>query len=105
MATLFKNLWLSEPSRCTPALMKWLVLTASDQAFLRGTLAPFFRASESPMAIACFRLFTRPPFPAFPERSVPRFLRRIALATVLLALLPYRRPELLRELPPLLAAM
>src|SRR4029077_3839753 len=56
---------------------------------LRGTLAPFLRASESPMAIACFRLVTRPPFPAFPERSVPCFLRRIALSTLFPAALPY----------------
>lgn len=46
--------------------------------FLRGTLAPFFRASDSPIAIACFRLFTRPPFPPRPDFSVPRFRRRIA---------------------------
>ena len=52
---------------------------------LRGTLAPFFRASESPIAMACLRLFTFPPLPRLPERSVPLFLRRIALATVLLA--------------------
>ena len=37
------------------------------------------------MAIACLRLFTFPPLPPFPERSVPLFLRRTALATVLLA--------------------
>ncbi len=35
--------------------------------------------------MACLRLFTRPPLPALPELSVPRFLLRIALATVLLA--------------------
>jgi hypothetical protein len=65
--------------------------------FFRGTLAPFLRASESPMAMACLRLFTRPPLP---ERSVPLFLLRIALATVLLAPLLYLRRE-----PDLLAAM
>ncbi len=54
-----------------------------------GTLAPFFRASERPIATACFRLFTFPPLPLFPERRVPLFSRRIALATVLLAALPY----------------
>src|ERR1700687_3739221 len=67
--------------------------------FFRGTLAPFLRASESPMAMACLRLFTRPPLPPLPERSVPRFLRRIALATVLPAALPYLRLE------PVLAAI
>ena len=41
------------------------------------------------MAIACFLLFTTPPFPPFPDRNVPCFLRRIALLTVLLAVRPY----------------
>jgi hypothetical protein len=41
------------------------------------------------MAIACFLLFTTPPFPPFPDRRVPCFLRRIALLTVLLAAFPY----------------
>jgi len=48
------------------------------------------------MAMACLRLFTRPPLPPLPERSVPRFLRRIALATVLLAPLLYLRREPVR---------
>ena len=69
-------------------------------AFFFGTFAPFLRASESPMAMACLRLFTVPPLPPFPERSVPRFLLRIALATVLLAPRLYLRRE-----PDLLAAM
>jgi hypothetical protein len=34
---------------------------------------------------------TLPPFPPFPERNVPLFFRRIALATVLLAAFPYLR--------------
>src|SRR5262245_36855179 len=38
------------------------------------------------MAMACLRLFTRPPLPPFTLRSVQRFLRRMALATSLLAL-------------------
>jgi hypothetical protein len=57
--------------------------------FFRGTLAPFLRASERPMAIACFRLFTVPPLPPFPDFKVPRFLRRIALLTDLPAAFPY----------------
>jgi hypothetical protein len=32
-----------------------------DEDFFRGTLAPFFRASDKPIAIACLRLFTLPP--------------------------------------------
>jgi len=63
----------------------------TQAAFFFGTLAPFFRASESPIAIACLRLFTAPPFPPLPERSVPFFFLRIALATVLPAALPYFR--------------
>jgi hypothetical protein len=57
--------------------------------FFLGTLAPFLRASDKPIAIACLRLFTLPPFPAFPERSDPFFRRCIALFTLLLAALPY----------------
>jgi hypothetical protein len=57
---------------------------------LRGTLAPFSRASLRPIAIACSLLFTfRPLRPLF---SVSFLRRRIALATRLLALLPYLRP-------------
>jgi len=47
------------------------------------------RASESPMAMACFLLFTAPPLPPFPERSLPLFSRSIALFTLLLAAFPY----------------
>src|SRR4051794_12385334 len=57
-----------------------------------GTLAPFFRASESPMAIACFRLLARGCRP-FPALSVPCFCLRVALATDRLAPLPYLRPR------------
>jgi hypothetical protein len=54
-----------------------------------GTFAPLFRASESPIAIACFRDVTLPPFPPLPERNVPRFSRCMALFTLVLAALPY----------------
>jgi hypothetical protein len=67
--------------------------------FFFGTFAPFLRASERPIAIACFRLLTRPLLPPLPERSVPRFSQRTALATLSPAALPYlRRPERLCEL-------
>jgi hypothetical protein len=59
---------------------------------LRGTFAPFFRASDKPIAIACFRLFTVPPLPPRPRLSVPDFRRFIALSTRFDADLPYRRP-------------
>lgn len=61
-------------------------------ARFRGTLAPFARASDRPIAIACFRLFTVPPFPPGPLLSVPRFRRRIALSTRFDAAFPYLRP-------------
>jgi hypothetical protein len=57
----------------------------------RGTFAPFFLASERPIAIACLRLFTLPPLPPFPDLRVPFFRRRIADSTRLLAALPYLR--------------
>lgn len=56
-----------------------------------GTFAPFFRASDRPMAIACSRLFTCPPLPPLLRLSVPRLRRRMALSTFLLAERPYRR--------------
>src|SRR5205085_10921698 len=60
--------------------------------FFRGTFAPFLRASDKPIAIACLRLFTLPPLPPRPLLSVPFFRRRIALSTRLPAALPYFLP-------------
>ncbi len=53
-----------------------------------GAFAPDLRASESPIAIACFRLRTFLPEP--PERSVPCFLSCIAFSTLADAASPYR---------------
>lgn len=53
---------------------------------LRGTFAPFSRASLSAIAIACFRLVTFLPEPLF---SVPFFLRRIVERTFFEAAFPY----------------
>src|SRR5215510_4419429 len=58
--------------------------------FIRGTFAPFFLASDSPIAIACLRLVTLPPRPPLPLRRVPCLLRRIADLTDFCAPLPYR---------------
>jgi hypothetical protein len=55
--------------------------------FLGGTLAPERRASESPIAIACARLFTR--LPDRPLFSVPFFRLFIALRTFSEAVLLY----------------
>jgi hypothetical protein len=52
-----------------------------------GTLAPDFRASDSPIAIACLRLVTF--FPDRPLLSVPCFRSCIARSTFLDAFSPY----------------
>src|ERR1700733_8020226 len=62
----------------------------SQLDFLRGTFAPFFRASDNPMAMACLRLVTLPPLPPLPDFNVPRFSRCIALLTLFAAAFPYR---------------
>jgi hypothetical protein len=60
-----------------------------DADFLRaGTFAPFFRASDSPIAIACLRLFTLPPLPPRPLLSEPDFRFFIARFTDLPAAFP-----------------
>lgn len=88
----------SHPLLPTPySLLPTYLLLDLPVDFL-GTLAPFFLASDKPIAIACFRLVTFPPCPLGPLRSVPCFLRRIADSTLLLAPLLYRCPLLLRDL-------
>src|SRR5205085_2921004 len=56
-------------------------------AFLRGTFAPFLRASDRPIAIACLRLLTF--LPLRPLFSLPRLRRRIADLTAFPAPLLY----------------
>ncbi len=68
--------------RPLPGLRAW------DQRGGGGTFPPFWRACESPMAIACFRLRTF--LPLRPLRSVPFLRRRIARRTSFCAALPYR---------------
>jgi hypothetical protein len=70
--------------------------------FRFGTFLPFLRASDKPMAMACFRLLTLPPRPPLPRLRVPRLRRRMALPTSFDALREYLRaievsPSLLRE--------
>jgi len=52
-----------------------------------GTLPPAFRASESPIAIACFRLLTV--LPERPDFSFPRFISCRARSTFREAFFPY----------------
>ena len=67
-----------------------------------GTLAPSRRASESPIAMACFWLFTF--FPLRPLFSLPRFISCISSWTFRCAFGPYfLPPEDLREDEPLVA--
>src|SRR5690349_8565224 len=49
-----------------------------EELRFRGTFAPFLRASERPIAMACLRLLTLPPCPLLPRLSVPCLRRRIA---------------------------
>jgi hypothetical protein len=49
-------------------------------------LPPARRASESPIAIACFRLVTF--LPERPDRSLPAFISRIERSTLRLAVFP-----------------
>src|SRR5262245_1475773 len=58
--------------------------------FFFGTFAPFFRALERPIAMACFRLLALPPLPL---RCLPRLVLWIAFFTSLPAALPYLAME------------
>jgi hypothetical protein len=55
-------------------------------AYLAGTFAPFFRAFERPIAIACFRLFAFPDLPLF---CVPALVFFTAFFTSFFAAEPY----------------
>jgi hypothetical protein len=68
-------------------LLVFLLLLFFDAAFFAGTFAPDRRASDSPIAIACLRLFTV--LPERPLLSVPRLRSRIARATFFDAFFPY----------------
>jgi hypothetical protein len=68
-----------------PVKAVWLI-NHSD-FFLDGTLPPLRRASERPIAIACFRLFTF--LPERPDLSFPRFISCIARFTFCDDVLPY----------------
>jgi len=50
----------------------WFTFCCPYHDFFLGTFLPFFRAFESPIAIAWFRLLTLPPFPPRPLFAVPR---------------------------------
>jgi hypothetical protein len=62
---------------------------AARRAVFFGTLAPSRRASDSPIAIACLRLFTLRP--ERPLRSVPRLRSRMARPTFADAFFEYLR--------------
>src|SRR5437660_5075537 len=58
-----------------------------EEDFFRGTLPPAFRASDNPIAIACFLLVTF--LPERPLLRVPFFRSCIAFSTFSEAFLPY----------------
>src|SRR5688500_3668196 len=58
-----------------------------EEDFRGGTFAPDRRASESPIAIACLRLFTF--LPERPLLRMPRLRSCIALRTFLATFFPY----------------
>jgi hypothetical protein len=58
-----------------------------EEDFFDGTFPPARRASERPMAMACFRLFTV--LPLDPDLSVPFFRSCIAFSTFSCAFSPY----------------
>ena len=64
------------------------------ELFFRATFLPFLRASDRPIAIACFLLVTF--FPLFPLLSVPLLRRRIADSTSFEALFEVFRFDVLR---------
>jgi len=63
---------------------------AGQAAFFFGTLAPERRASDKPMAIACFGFVTF--LPLRPLFSLPRLNSCISRSTLFCALGPYFRP-------------
>jgi hypothetical protein len=79
-----------------PVFLRPLVLRLPLDFRFDGTLSPFFRASDNPIAIASFLLFTLPPFPPRPLRNVPFFRFFIARSTLFPAAFPYLRPLFLR---------
>jgi len=70
-------------------LLFWEVFLVLFFAFLAGTFLPALRASERPMAIACFRLLTF--LPERPLFNVPFFVLRTARATFFDAAFEYLR--------------
>jgi hypothetical protein len=71
------------PERLADVLLFFAVrpvfLAVFRERFGAGTFAPFFLASDNPIAIACFRLDTF--FSDRPDRRVPFFFSCIALFT------------------------
>jgi hypothetical protein len=60
--------------------------------FFSGTFAPFLRASERPMAMACFGFVTF--LPLRPLFNLPRFISCISVSTCFAAEGPYLRVDL-----------
>lgn len=65
----------------------FLPLVDEEEDFFLGTFPPALRASDKPIAIACFLLVTF--LPDEPERRVPCFFSCIAFSTLSCAFFPY----------------
>ena len=76
---------LGLPAVCT--MEPCFVYLFFEEDFFRGTVAPSLRASDKPIAIACFLLVTF--FPERPLFNVPCFLSCIAFSTFFDAFFPY----------------
>jgi hypothetical protein len=96
---LFRGRQRHEGSQISTALRLWINFSAIQSILAHtefadhvadlnsGTLFPALRASESPIAMACLRLFTV--LPDLPLLSVPLLRFLIALSTFFAAALPY----------------
>jgi hypothetical protein len=76
----------SAASDCRQVCAPWKLKSAVHD-FLDGTFPPERRASDKPIAMACFLLVTF--FPDRPLLSVPRFRSSIAFLTFSPAFFPY----------------
>jgi hypothetical protein len=94
--TVLENGWRTSglrPERCYRTLRFDDPRFERDRLdFFAGTFPPARRASDSPIAIACFRLLTL--LPERPDLSVPLFRSCIAFSTFEEAFLPYFRAML-----------
>ena len=84
---MLRDLRLPELFRALERLREELLREVLFEPRFFGTFAPRLRASDKPMAIACFRLFTF--LPERPLFNFPRLYSCIALLTLRFDVFPY----------------